>query len=95
MQRKISWDGRRTDRQTKGRTEVKQYTPPPVEQGYNVKQKMEECVHRTHVSFLFFSQSKGHNPKTQKKRQSEIKLDLPYMVPDLVYKFQICIRETT
>jgi hypothetical protein len=31
-------DGRKdgkTDRQTDGRTEVKQYTPSPVEQGYN------------------------------------------------------------
>jgi hypothetical protein len=31
-------DGRKdgkTDRQSDGRTEVKQYTPPPVEQGYN------------------------------------------------------------
>jgi len=38
MQRKISWDGwkdGRTDGRTDGQTEVKQYTPPPVERGYN------------------------------------------------------------
>jgi hypothetical protein len=29
-------DGRK-DRQTEGRTEVKQYTPPPVERGYNYR----------------------------------------------------------
>ena len=31
MRRKISW----TDKRTDGQTEIKQYTLPPVERGYN------------------------------------------------------------
>jgi hypothetical protein len=36
-----------------------------------------------------FRQIKGHNSRTKKVVQSKIKLDLPFMVPDLVYQFQI------
>jgi hypothetical protein len=36
----------------------------------------------------------GHNSRTEKAVISEINLELLFMVPDLVYKFQMtCLRE--
>ena len=44
--------------------------------------------------FFFFLQIMGHISRTEKAVMSEINLELLFMVPDLVYKFQMtCLRE--
>jgi len=60
------------------------------------KKKMEEYVHMTwmhplpaKVNRFFFYQIKAHNSKTEKVVKSAIELALPFMVAELVCKFQI------
>ena len=54
---------------------------------------MEECVHRTWMLPLPAKVNKGHNSRIEKVLKS--KLCLPFIDPDLVYKFQIiCFRGT-
>jgi hypothetical protein len=43
---------------------------------------------------VLFFKIKGSNSRNEKIIKSEIKLSLPFMAPDLVYKFQfICLWE--
>jgi hypothetical protein len=62
---------------------------------------MEKCVKKKDTdspkfkqkSTIIFWQFKGHNSRTEKVLKSEIECDLPYMVPDIVYEYQmICWR---
>ena len=55
---------------------------------------MEECAHRIQIlpakeNQYFFWQIKGHNSGTEKVVKSKIQLVLPFMVPELVHKFQM------
>ena len=55
---------------------------------------MEECTHRKRMPPVP-AKVNGHDSRTEKGIKSQIKLDLPFIVPDLVHKFKIiCLRET-
>ena len=54
--------------------------------------KMEQCVHSTQMSLFPAKVNSGITPE-QIMVMSKFEFGLPFMVPDLVYKFQmICIR---
>ena len=47
------------------------------------------------TNICIFWQTKEHNSRMEQVVKSKVDLGLPFMVPDLVYKFQmICLRET-
>ena len=48
-----------------------------------------ECPNFQLKQSVFPWQSKGHNFRTEKVVKYKINLGLPFMVPDLVYKFEI------
>jgi len=57
-----------------------------------IKQNMEEFIHRTLMSQFSAEVNRGHNSRMDKVVKSKIKLFLPSIVPDLMYKFQmICL----
>ena len=49
---------------------------------------MEKCVHRTRMLLLLTKVNRGHNSRAEKMVKSEIEIGIPFMISDLMYKFQ-------
>ena len=54
------------------------------------EKKFEESFYRARMPVLLAKET-GHNSRNEKVLSSKIKLSLPFMVPDLMYKFQMTI----